>query len=81
MRDNGHGIAPEDRHFLGQSHCTSKIESTDDLRDVGASFLGFRGEALASAAELSGSLVILTRVEGEATAIALHIAPHGGAFK
>jgi len=39
--------------------------------------LGFRGEALASAAQVSRSLVITTRVEGEATAVSCKIAKNG----
>ncbi|KAK3113286.1 hypothetical protein LTR53_009570 [Teratosphaeriaceae sp. CCFEE 6253] len=44
---------------------------------VGGSTLGFRGQALASAAEMSGTLTISTRVEGEQVATALKINQHG----
>ena len=71
VRDNGHGIAPDDRAMLCMKYCTSKIRSLHDLENVGGQFLGFRGEALASAAELSGSLTITTRIEGEGTAVEL----------
>ena len=68
VKDNGHGIAPEDRAMVCQRYCTSKIRDLDDLRDIGGRSLGFRGEALASAAEMSGCLTIATRIEGEETA-------------
>lgn len=68
VKDNGHGIAPEDRSMMCIRHCTSKIRDLTDLHEIGGRSLGFRGEALASAAEMSGSLTISTRIEGEATA-------------
>ncbi|EME79370.1 uncharacterized protein MYCFIDRAFT_8837, partial [Pseudocercospora fijiensis CIRAD86] len=77
VRDNGHGVAPEDRSLVARRYCTSKISHDDDLKDIGGSSLGFRGEALASAAELSGTLTISTRVEGEAVAAALKINQKG----
>lgn len=77
VRDNGHGIVPEDREMLCKRHCTSKIRHQQDLKDVGGKWLGFRGEALASAAELSGGLTLTTRVEGEDVATCLNIARTG----
>lgn len=68
VKDNGHGIAPDDRSKICIRHCTSKIRDLNDLRDIGGTSLGFRGEALASAAEMSGILTISTRIEGEGTA-------------
>nr|OQO28435.1 hypothetical protein B0A51_02984 [Rachicladosporium sp. CCFEE 5018] len=76
-RDNGHGIAPQDRALVARRHCTSKITSEDDLSGIGGTSLGFRGEALASAAEMSGSLTITTRVEGEQVATAMKIGQQG----
>lgn len=76
-RDNGHGIAPDDRAMVCRRYCTSKIREFDDLRRVGGSVLGFRGEALASLAEMSGSLSVMTRVEGEACAVNLKIGRAG----
>jgi DNA mismatch repair protein MutL len=77
VRDNGHGIPPEDRPLVARPHCTSKIGSEEDLKDIGGSSLGFRGEALASIAEMSGSVTISTRVEGEAVATSLKISQQG----
>ncbi|KAK4499453.1 hypothetical protein PRZ48_009968 [Zasmidium cellare] len=77
VRDNGHGIAPEDRPLVARRYCTSKLLDYDDLQGIGGSSLGFRGEALASAAELSGSLTISTRIEGEQVGSALKINQKG----
>lgn len=77
VRDNGHGITPQDRPLVARRYCTSKITDDGDLKDIGGSSLGFRGEALASAAELSGSMVISTRIEGEQVATSLIISQKG----
>ena len=65
VKDNGHGIAQADRAFLAQRHCTSKIRSLDDLSKIGGKSLGFRGVALASAAEMSEALVVCTHTDSE----------------
>lgn len=49
--DNGGGIAADQLHLAVASHATSKIADADDLFRVAT--LGFRGEALASIAEIS----------------------------
>ena len=49
--DDGEGIHPEDLLLSVASHATSKIRSADDL--FGVQTMGFRGEALASVAEVS----------------------------
>jgi DNA mismatch repair protein MutL len=71
VKDDGHGIPSEDRALACRRYCTSKIRDFQDLKTVGGKWLGFRGEALASVAEMSGTLIITTRVEGEPVAVKL----------
>jgi DNA mismatch repair protein MutL len=61
--DNGGGIAADELPLAVASHATSKLAHEDDLFRVGT--LGFRGEALASVAEIS-RLVLRSRT-AEAT--------------
>lgn len=81
VRDDGTGIAPEDRRLVARRHCTSKIREFDDLRRVGGSTLGFRGVALSSIAAMSGALQITTRTETEGVAARLHIDAAGEVTK
>ena len=77
VKDNGHGIAPTDRPLVAKPYCTSKLKDEKDLVLVGSSYLGFRGEALSSALEMSGEMTITTRVEGETVATAIKICQTG----
>ncbi|EEP77868.1 predicted protein [Uncinocarpus reesii 1704] len=52
VKDNGLGIPLEDRDLVCKRNHTSKIRSLEDLKNVGGSSLGFRGQALASTAEM-----------------------------
>lgn len=73
VKDNGHGIFPDDRSLVCKRYYTSKIRGLEDLEIIGGKFLGFRGEALASAAEMSGAMIVSTRIDGEATAVSLAV--------
>lgn len=77
VKDNGFGIGVEDRQLLCKRGCTSKIRTIEDLALLGGTFLGFRGEALASVAELSTSVALTTRVEGEVVGTTLKFGPSG----
>jgi DNA mismatch repair protein MutL len=77
VRDNGCGIPPQDRKLIAMPHCTSKITNESDLQLLGGSSLGFRGEALSSAAQLSRALTMTTRIEGEQIASALTFSRDG----
>ena len=77
VKDNGYGIAASDRRLVCRPHCTSKIQDFQDITTIGGSSLGFRGEALASIADISGSLTISTKAEGDSTAVSLKISRSG----
>ncbi|MBI6872483.1 DNA mismatch repair endonuclease MutL [Clostridium aciditolerans] len=58
--DDGHGIHPEDIEKAFMPHATSKINSINDIYSINT--MGFRGEALASIAAVSNT-VLKSRTE------------------
>jgi DNA mismatch repair protein MutL len=68
--DNGCGIACGELPLAVASHATSKLAHEDDLFHVGT--LGFRGEALASIAEISRT-VLRSRTADEAGGVELEV--------
>ena len=70
ISDNGCGIVPEELPLAIASHATSKLQTADDLFDVHS--LGFRGEALASIAEIS-YLMLRSRVATEEAGAELNV--------
>ncbi|MEQ1825635.1 MAG: DNA mismatch repair endonuclease MutL, partial [Pirellula sp.] len=70
ITDNGCGISAEQLELAVAAHATSKLESSDDLFDVRT--LGFRGEALASIAEIS-HLTMRSRTDSSESGFELQV--------
>lgn len=68
--DDGEGMEPQDLRLSVRRHATSKIKSLSDLYSLLT--LGFRGEALASIAEVS-RLTIKSRAKGLDTGYELYV--------
>ncbi|CAG8971740.1 hypothetical protein HYALB_00007220 [Hymenoscyphus albidus] len=77
VRDNGHGIPLKDLDALGRRGHTSKLTNFEELRFIGGTTLGFRGEALASAVQL-GEVSVTTRTDGDAVATTAVLQAPGG---
>jgi DNA mismatch repair protein MutL len=70
VRDDGHGMTPDDAQRACLRHATSKLRRIEDL-DALAS-LGFRGEALASIAA-AAEVTITTRPRDASSAVKLDV--------
>ena len=75
VSDNGHGIHPDDIELALRRHSTSKLNAQSDLDCITS--LGFRGEALASIAAVSGFLLV-SRTEQSDTGWSLSFDPVSG---
>lgn len=75
VSDNGHGIHPDDIGLALQRHSTSKLSTQSDLDCITS--LGFRGEALASIAAVSGFLLV-SRTDQSDSARSLSFDPVSG---
>ncbi|XP_074398707.1 DNA mismatch repair protein Mlh3 isoform X5 [Zonotrichia albicollis] len=62
--DNGSGIGKEDLKAVGKRYFTSKCSSVRDLENL--TFYGFRGEALASIANMAGVVEISSKTTSSA---------------
>ncbi|MBD5560799.1 MAG: DNA mismatch repair endonuclease MutL [Clostridia bacterium] len=74
VTDNGCGMSPEDLAICADKHATSKIGSFEEVYALTS--LGFRGEALASIAEVA-RLTISSRERGAPTGAELSISGGG----
>ena len=75
VQDDGSGMSREDALLAIRRHATSKLENPEDLASIRT--LGFRGEALASVAEVS-RLTLSTRAAEELTGTQIEVL--GGAM-
>jgi len=74
IRDDGHGIVPDQLHLALSRHCTSKRADASELVSIAS--LGFRGEALASIAAVA-EMSITSRAAEEAHGWRVEMRPGG----
>ncbi|XP_078589842.1 DNA mismatch repair protein Mlh3-like isoform X1 [Branchiostoma floridae x Branchiostoma japonicum] len=72
--DNGHGIPKDQLSIIGDRYATSKCHTVADLENL--SFFGYRGEALASIAQVCAVLEIESRHKAS-TKVSTKVFRHG----
>ncbi|KAM0322850.1 hypothetical protein ACHAQA_009191 [Verticillium albo-atrum] len=77
VRDNGHGIEPADFECIGRRAHTSKLKNFEELQFKGGETLGFRGDALACANNVS-RVTITTRTAHIKVANVFSLRPRTG---
>ncbi|PKS10618.1 hypothetical protein jhhlp_002373 [Lomentospora prolificans] len=77
VRDNGDGIDSNDFQALGRRAHTSKLRTFQELPRIGATSLGFRGEALASINTCS-DITVITRTARDPVGHHIRLITEGG---
>ncbi|KAM0279518.1 hypothetical protein ACHAQH_004579, partial [Verticillium albo-atrum] len=80
VRDNGHGIDSANFEYVGRPAHTSKLRTFEELQSKGGETLGFRGDALASASNVS-NIVVTTRTALDKVASCFTLCPTVGGFE
>lgn len=58
--DNGNGLSYDDLHLVGERYMTSKCHTVNDINSH-LNYFGYRGEAIASIVDVSGTVEICSR--------------------